>query len=87
VGAVESDHAVLAARKSHFQSHLLGKTANLWKLEDALRCWGRTVADYRGKKLRKSCKKLCGSLIDLQRVDAEPETEAVMHLVHDTARE
>jgi hypothetical protein len=44
-----------------------------------------STCDYHGRKLRKGCKKLCGSLIDLQTVKAKPETEAVLHLVHDTA--
>jgi hypothetical protein len=46
-----------------------------------------STCNYPGRRLRKDCKKLCGSLIDLQKVDSEPETEAVLHLVHDTARE
>ena len=43
--------------------------------------------DYHGRRLRKGCKKLCGSLIDLETVKSEPETEVILHLVHDTARE
>ena len=43
--------------------------------------------DYQDRRLRKSCKKLCSSLIDLQFGTEKTPTEASLHLVHDTARE
>ena len=43
--------------------------------------------DYQDRRLRKSCKKLCSSLIDVQLGTEGAPTEALLHLVHDTARE
>ena len=48
---------------------------------------GSGTADYRGAKIRKSCKKLCGSLVEVQGGREEPEPEHVLRLVHETARE
>ena len=44
-------------------------------------------SDFQGRRLRKSCKRLCGSLIDVTKKADKPEAEAILTLVHDTARE
>ncbi|KAL9074938.1 MAG: hypothetical protein Q9157_004187 [Trypethelium eluteriae] len=42
--------------------------------------------DYQGRKLRKSCKKLCSSLIDLCKEDNQLDGDATLTLVHESAR-
>jgi GPI inositol-deacylase-like protein len=44
-----------------------------------------TLAYERGK-LREGCKWFCGSLVDLQWGETDPITEAIITLVHETAR-
>ena len=44
------------------------------------------TSDFEDRRLRKSPKRLCGSLVDVCKVDGVPEAEAVLTLVHDTAR-
>jgi hypothetical protein len=41
---------------------------------------------YEDDKLREGCKWFCGSLVDLQSAASEPATEAIINLVHETAR-
>ena len=45
------------------------------------------TCDYDGARLRKGCKAFCSSLIDLQCQEDEPETEAFLIIVHQTAQE
>ena len=47
----------------------------------------RNTCDYDGRKLRKGCKELCGSLVDLHQRKDESENEAFLDIVHQTARE
>ncbi|KAI9688915.1 MAG: hypothetical protein M1822_001272 [Bathelium mastoideum] len=42
--------------------------------------------DYEGRKLRKSCKKLCSSLIDLHKEEDQLDSDATLTLVHESAR-
>ncbi|KAI9666681.1 MAG: hypothetical protein M1821_004617 [Bathelium mastoideum] len=42
--------------------------------------------DYEDRKLRKSCKKLCSSLIDLHREEDQLDSDATLTLVHESAR-
>jgi hypothetical protein len=41
---------------------------------------------YEHGKLREGCKLFCGSLVDLQLRETEHVTEAIITLVHETAR-
>ena len=45
------------------------------------------TADFQDRKLVKTCKRLCGSLIDVSKNSGEPEADMVVNLVHETARE
>ena len=47
----------------------------------------RNTCDYDGRKLRRGCKELCGSLVDLHQRKDESENEAFLDIVHQTARE
>ena len=44
-------------------------------------------SDYDGDRPRIECKALCGSLIDLQCRESEPENEAFLTIVHQTAQQ
>ncbi|KAL9044435.1 MAG: hypothetical protein Q9214_002426 [Letrouitia sp. 1 TL-2023] len=46
----------------------------------------RNTSDYNGCRLRKGCKQLCGSLVDMRRHKDDSENEAVLAIVHETAR-
>ena len=43
-------------------------------------------ADHQGRCVRKSCKSLCGSLVDVQNDSTGVEAESSLHIVHDSAR-
>ena len=45
----------------------------------------RGISDYEGDRLVDGCKDICGSLIDLHREPDEPESEATLYVVHETA--
>ncbi|KAL8950879.1 MAG: hypothetical protein Q9222_003113 [Ikaeria aurantiellina] len=47
---------------------------------------GQNHSDYNGRKLRKTCKQLCGSLVDLSTQPNDPPNEAILEIVHHTAR-
>lgn len=46
-----------------------------------------SMSDFEGRRLRKSCKQLCGSLVDVSKAEGSADADAVLHFVHDTARE
>ncbi|KAG8530589.1 uncharacterized protein KY384_005092 [Bacidia gigantensis] len=43
-------------------------------------------ADYNNSRRRKSCKAICGSLVDLQQHTSSLQSDATLSLVHETAR-
>ena len=46
----------------------------------------RNVCNYNHYRLRKDCKPFCDSLVDLNKRKKDSENEAVLEIVHDTAR-
>lgn len=45
-----------------------------------------STLEYTFRKLQKSCKGICGSLVDLQFLSTERASEATVYIVHETAR-